>query len=98
MSFTLAVISKDTLSSETTQMTLFKLIMLTFGIGSLVLSWVMVPETLVVSIVTCEKEARDRVKKKKTTRYLIWCFKSLKVIKQPKIFCSLPYNYKKINK
>ena len=58
----------------------------------------MVPDYFWIVVYSCDKEVTDVHKRKKTTKYLIGCFESLKVIKHVKILSSLSYNYKKINK
>jgi hypothetical protein len=47
-----------------------------------VLSLIIVPVTVWPGSITCEKAVEESIKKKKTTKYFINCFKTLKVIKQ----------------
>ena len=50
-------------------------------------------------VVSCEKTVvPESINKKKTTKYLISRFKTLKVIKRVRYFVVSWYNYKKINK
>jgi len=52
------------------------------GKGNFVLSFIIVPVTVWAGSITCEKVVEESIKKKKTTKYFINCFKTLKVIKR----------------
>jgi hypothetical protein len=54
----------------------------TFGKGNFVLSLIIVPVTVCAGSITCEKVVEESIKKKKTTKYFINWFKTLKVIKR----------------
>jgi len=58
-----------------------------------------VPKTFCDGVASCEKAMfLANSIKKKTTKYLIFGFKTLKVIKHNRYSVVYPYNYKKINK
>ena len=59
----------------------------------------MVPKTFCDGVVSCENRVfLANSIKKKTTKYLISGFKTLKVINHERYSVVYPYNYKKINK
>jgi hypothetical protein len=82
VSFTDTANSKLPLSSVVVPLTLLMLMIFTLGKGNLVMSLITVPVTVCAGSITCEKAFGESIKKKKTTKYFINWFKTLKVIKR----------------
>ena len=98
VSFTCTLISKRPLPSVVVPLTLLRLIILTLVRGWLVLSLTTIPETFWEGSTSCAVRCTESSKKKKTTKYFINWFKTLKVINQSGIFCSFSIIIRKLTK